>query len=69
MAAPARPAATPRPHKPWVPKHVRVIRSAQEHEHAAEIVRRCEALAGELGLGDSYASFARTVEERMPGPA
>lgn len=44
MAAPARPAATPRPHKPWVPKHVRVTRSAQEHAHADEIVRRCEAL-------------------------
>ena len=28
----------------WVPRHVRVTASAQEHPHAAEIVRRCEAL-------------------------
>ncbi len=46
MAAPARTAADreARLHRPWVPRHLRVTRSAQEHPHAAEIVRRCEAL-------------------------
>jgi spore photoproduct lyase len=32
-----------RPHRLWVPKQVQVTRSASEHQHAAEIVRRCEA--------------------------
>src|SRR6195952_1102478 len=46
MAAPVRTTAgrEVRTHRPWVPRHVRVTRSAQEHPHAAEIVRRCEAL-------------------------
>ena len=46
MAAPVRTTAgrEVRAHRAWVPRHVRVTRSAQEHPHAAEIVRRCEAL-------------------------
>ena len=46
MAAPVRTTAgrEVRTHRAWVPRHVRVTRSAQEHPHAAEIVRRCEAL-------------------------
>ena len=28
----------------WIPRHVRVTAAAQEHPHAAEVVRRCEAL-------------------------
>src|ERR1700712_1073684 len=46
MAAPVRTTAgrEVRTHHAWVPRHVRVTRSAQEHPHAAEILRRCEAL-------------------------
>ncbi|MEJ2865150.1 SPL family radical SAM protein [Actinomycetospora flava] len=35
-------AAGPRP-RLWTPQHVLVTRSAQEHPHTAEILRRCEA--------------------------
>ena len=46
---PPNPAATVRPAharspRAWIPRHLRVTASAQEHPHAAEIVRRCEAL-------------------------
>ena len=41
MTAPAESRAR---HRAWVPRHVRVTRAAQEHAHADEIVRRCEAL-------------------------
>lgn len=37
------PSSPPRPRRPWVPRHVRITRSAADLPHTAEIVRRCEA--------------------------
>ncbi len=55
----------PVPARRWTPKHVRVTRSAAEHPHAAEVVRRCEA-AGvediELLAGDRLTGMTRGSE-------
>jgi len=59
------PSSPPRPRRPWVPRHVRITRSAADLPHTAEIVRRCEA-AGvsdiEIERGDRLTGLRRAGE-------
>ena len=58
-------AAPTRPARRWTPKRVLVTRSAAEHPHAAEIIRRCEAAgvtAIELLANDRLTGLRRETE-------
>ncbi len=63
-APPLSPAPT-RPARRWTPKRVLVTRSAAEHPHAAEIIRRCQAAgvtAIELLANDRLTGLRRETE-------